>query len=299
MTEVHIILEDAIEGLSQLDDNSVGLILTDPPYFLDKLSDDWKAEAVRTKKTTVTSLPSGMKFSRKQSYEFEKFFSKVSNESFRVLKPGGFFLSFSAARLYHRMVVAVEDSGFEIRDMMAWIYPTGQAKAAGQAHVVKKNKTLGLTDEEKENLIQEMEGWKTPQLRPAIEPICFAQKPRQGTFVENWAKYKTGLINTKQILNNGKTPTNVVSEEEFNDDFDRLFLVQKPKKDSFNKHPTVKPSDLCLHLIKLLTIPEELVVDPFLGSGSTAVAALACGRSFIGFDTNPYYIEIAEKRVGL
>ncbi len=297
MIETHILLEDALEGMSSLEDNSIGLILTDPPYFLEKLSDDWKADDARTKKTTVSSLPSGMKFDRKQSYAFQEFYSKVSAEAFRILKPGGFFLSFSAARLYHRMAVSVEDAGFEMRDMMAWLYPTGQAKAAGQAHVVRKNKTLGLTDEEKECLIQEMEGWKTPQLRPAIEPICFAQKPKQGTFVENWTKYKTGLINTTQTLNNGKTPTNVVMEDEFHEDFDSLFLVNKPKKESYNNHPTVKPSSLCTHLIKLLTVEGEWIVDPFLGSGTTGVSAVASNRSFIGFDINPDYIEISEKRI--
>ena len=276
MIETHLLLEDALEGMSSLEDNSIGLILTDPPYFLEKLSDDWKADDARTKKTTVSSLPSGMKFDRKQSYAFQEFYSKVSAEAFRV---------------------SVEDAGFEMRDMMAWLYPTGQAKAAGQAHVVRKNRTLGLTDEEKESLIQEMEGWKTPQLRPAIEPICFAQKPKQGTFVENWTKYKTGLINTTQTLNNGKTPTNVVTEDEFHEDFDSLFLVNKPKKESYNKHPTVKPSSLCTHLIKLLTVEGEWVVDPFLGSGTTGVSAVVSNRNFIGFDISPEYIEISEKRI--
>lgn len=291
---------DAISGMKSLKGNSVGLVLTDPPYFLDKLSDDWKAEAKRTAGTTVSSLPSGMKFDPKQGRDFEKFYSGIAKEVYRVLKPGGFFLSFSAARLYHRMAVAIDDQKFEVRDMMAWIYPSGQAKAFSQSHIIRNSKTLGLSDEEKEELVVEMEGWKTPQLRPAIEPICFAQKPREGTFVNNWIKYKVGLINTTQTLNNGKTPTNVVSSDEFNTDYDSLYLIKKPtkaEKGLFNTHATVKPVNLCEHLINLLTIPGETILDPFIGSGTTAVAAKNCGRKYIGFDINKGYLDIAEKRL--
>jgi len=294
---------DALDWLKSLPDNSVGLILTDPPYGLDGLGRDWKSSEMKTggrraaNSSVATRLPKGMKFDRKQSYDFYEFYVPYAKEAQRILKPGGWFLSFSAARLYHRLCCAVEDQGFEIRDMIAWIYPSGQAKAQSQAHFIRRRKDF--SEEEKEALITELEGWKTPMLRPTIEPICFAQKPKIGTFVENWVKHKIGYINVSQCLNNGKTPTNTISSE-IAEEWDSLFLVKKStakEKGNYNDHPSVKPLDILTHLIKLLTLEEEIVADPFMGSGSTAVAAKMCNRHYIGCDRDEEYLKIANKRL--
>ena len=170
------LLGDCFEHLKNIPDASIDMCLTDPPYFLDSLGDDWDSKAVeanKAKKGPVTSLPKGMKFDRQQGYKFQEFMNRVSAEVFRVLKPGGFFISFSAARLYHRMTVAVEDAGFEVRDMVGWTYQ-GQAKAFSQDHIINKQKNL--SDDEKQELITQLRGWKTPQLKQCIEPMCLAQK---------------------------------------------------------------------------------------------------------------------------
>lgn len=210
----------------------------------------------------------------------------VAKELFRVLKPGGFCIVFSLARLYHRMSMSLDLAGFEIRDMLAWKYE-GQAKAFSQTHVIKKNPNL--SEEEKTILIKELDGYKTPQLKPQFESMVLAQKPKDGTFVQNWIKYHVGLMDTRESLD-GRFPGNVMEVNK-----------QTRRKEETVKieHLTRKPVILLSHLIRLFTLPGQTVLDPFFGSGSCAVAALQNNRKFIGFETEKKYCVIAENRVQL
>lgn len=279
-------LGDCFELFKTIPDNSIDFCLTDPPYFIDGLGDEWNTDDIEarlpTKNGTIKSLPKGMKFDPAQGIRFQEFMSQVSAQVFRVLKPGGFFVSFSQARLYHRMTVAVEDSGFEIRDMLGWTY-SGQAKAFSQDHIIRKQRNM--TDVEKEQLIRELEGWKTPQLRPCIEPMCLAQKPLDGTFIANWQKHGVGLVNVRNTW-----------EDQFPGNIMYCAKPSKKEKGEFNDHVSVKPLKLCEHLIKLFCQPNATVLDPFLGSGTTMVAAELSGRNSIGFEMSPKYFEIIKKR---
>jgi site-specific DNA-methyltransferase (adenine-specific) len=206
----------------------------------------------------------------------------ISREMFRILVPGAFYVSFSQARLYHRLGVAVEDAGFEIRDMLAWKYE-GQAKAFSQDHFVRKMK---ISDEEKARIIADLGGRKTPQLKPQIEPMTLAQKPKQGTFVDNWLQHGTGLVDVSQSLD-GMFPGNVMD-------------VRKPsktEKGAGNDHPTIKPVELISHLVKLFSKPGQTVIDPFMGSGSHGVACVESGRAFIGIERDPHYFDISSQRI--
>ncbi|WP_394990889.1 DNA methyltransferase, partial [uncultured Helicobacter sp.] len=201
--------KDSQIGLQALQDSSIDCIITDPPYFIDGMGNEWNDEILQTKAKksgVIGGLPIGMKFDRMQGVRLQEFMNPIANELFRILKPGGFCIVFSQARLYHRMAMSFDMAGFEIRDMLAWKYE-GQAKAFSQNHFIKKDKNL--SEIEKEALLQELEGMKTPQLKPQIEPMVLAQKPRIGTFIENWQEYKLGLINTKESLD-GKFPGNVM-----------------------------------------------------------------------------------------
>ena len=277
---------DCREILPGIKSDSVDLILTDPPYFIDGMGDDWdrtKLETKVTKAGIIGGRPIGMKFDMSQGYAFQEFLAPIFRESFRILKPGGFLISFSQARLFHRLAVAAEDEGFEIRDMLAW-HHNGQAKAFTQDHFVRKNKSL--SEKEKAQIILELNGRKTPQLKPQLEPMVLAQKPKEGTFIENWMKYKVGLIDTAQSLDDG-FPGN-------------LMAVGKPgkaEKGSDNIHLTVKPTTLLSHLIKIFTTEGAVVLDPFLGSGSTAVSAVATSRHFIGIERDVDYYEISKTRI--
>ena len=289
---------DCLNIISGFPENSVDAVITDPPYFLDKLDDSWNNTTVASKKNmkVVTSLPSGMRFDRLQGKRFYDWYFLVSKELFRVLKPGAFFFSFSSPRLYHRMACAVEDSGFDIKDQFLWLYTQNQPKAMSLNHVIDK---LKVGDREKERLKVYLSGWKTPQLKSCHEPIVMAQKPLDGKFLDNYIEHGVGLVNT-EIKQQDYFPSNVVSTEEFDAVIDRYFLVAKPKKSEkgeYNVHKTVKPVSLCQYLIALTTREDQVVLDPFLGSGTTAVAAKEIKRRYIGVELNYEYVQIALKRL--
>jgi site-specific DNA-methyltransferase (adenine-specific) len=229
-------------------------------------------------------MPKGMKFDPQQGVRFQEFMGRISAEVMRVLKPGGFFVSFSQARLYHRMTIAVEDQGFEIRDMLGWTYQ-GQAKAFSQDHIIDLQKNL--TEQEKADLKRELQGWKTPQLKPCIEPMCLAQKPTEGKYIDNWQQWGVGLMNT-----------NAQWQDQFPGNIIPCSKPTSKEKGSFNDHVSVKPVDLCQHLISLFSQPGHTVLDPFLGSGTTMVAAELAGRNSIGFEVSDRYMDIILKRHG-
>ena len=295
-----IINGDALQILSAIDNNSIDLVLTDPPYFLDKMDDRWDEKKVASTKYhhVVKSLPAGMKFDREQGKNFYDWYYKISKHILRVLKPGGFFFSFSSPRLYHRMVSAIDDTGLLIRDCFIWLYTQNQPKAMSLNHFIEK---LDEDKETKEDIKKQLSGWKTPQIKSCFEPIVMAQKEPDGTFLENFRKFNVGLLNTNVKIGQDMFPANVVSTDTINEVVDKCFLISKPdkkEKGDFNLHRTVKPLSLCEYIISLTTYSHEAVVlDPFAGSGTTLVAAKKSGRKFIGIDINKEYIEIAKKRI--
>ncbi len=269
-------------GMLELADNAVSLILTDPPYFIDGMDNNWNTQKLRrrVKPGVIGALPAGMKFSTEQGRDLQKFLYPIAKEWMRILRPGGFALAFSQNRLVHRTAIALEDAGFEIRDVLLWNYE-GQAKAFTQDHFVRKS---DLAESEKERLIKKLGGRKTPQLKPQGEMIVLAQAPREGTFVQNWDKWETGLIDVSDpYIDRGRFPGTVIS-------------VLKPKKRY--GHMTAKPVDLLRHLIRIFCVKGSLVLDPFAGSGSTGVAALLEGRKFLGYEIEEDMARRANERIG-
>jgi site-specific DNA-methyltransferase (adenine-specific) len=428
-------LGDCIEVLKTLPDNSVDSIVTDPPYGLSFMGKKWDYD--------VPSVD-------------------VWKECLRVLKPGGHLLSFGGSRTYHRMAVAIEDAGFEVRDQIMWVYGSGFPKShnigkaidkiqGNEREVVGKERsgktskafndyeyriedeiysTSGEYDKTKGQ--SEWEGWGTA-LKPAHEPICMARKPlSEKSIAENVLKHGTGGINIddcrigseerknqqKNFANgnggvyketnsskdefvdvNGRFPANIMFDEEAGKILDeqsgitsvtgkrsqksidnciearkknkgnsqcdvggnitkiteyandkggasRFFYCPKvskkernagledmeettnrqkghgldricgncgtsmlkpkdckcetpdwitpPKK---NTHPTVKPIKLMEYLITLVTPKGGTVLEPFMGSGSTGIAAKNLGMSFIGIEREEEYMEIAKRRI--
>jgi len=155
----NILHGDCLDLLTTLEEKSVDSIITDPPYELGFMGRSWDS--------------TGIAFS-----------PDVWKAALRVLKPGGYILAFSSARTYHRMAVAIEDAGFEIRDQIMWVYGSGFPKSMNIALAMEKK---GLDS-------SQWEGWGTA-LKPAHEPIVMARKLFEGTVVDNVLTWGVGGIN--------------------------------------------------------------------------------------------------------
>ena len=348
-------LGDCLEVMKTLPDCSVDAVVTDPPYGLSFMGKKWDYD--------VPSV-------------------EIWAECLRVLKPGGHLLAFAGTRTQHRMAVRIEDAGFEIRDMIAWVYGSGfpksldvskaldRAAGAEGGHGPMKRATPEA---------QQWAGWGTA-LKPALEPITMARKPLAGTVAANVLEHGTGALNvdgcrvgtSKNVPasvskkapancygkyaeagetpgvgghdpNIGRWPANLIHDGSdevvglfpanagafapvrgtepskpakntygeyargggaFHNDTGsaaRFFYTAKAAKsdrDNGNTHPTVKPTDLMRYLCRLVTPPGGIVLDPFMGSGSTGKAAMLDGFEFIGIEREPSYHAIAEQRIG-
>lgn len=292
---------DCMVELNKLEDNSIDCVITDPPYFIDKLDNKWSSSVVNSdiKNSHIIHLPKGMKFDKSQVKKLD-YYLELSKLLFKKMKPGAYFLSFSSPRLYHAIAMSNEIAGFEIRDMINWTYTQSMPKGMSVSHIIEKTK---LTHEEKNELKEEYKDYKTPQLRSCFEPICVAMKPLgKSTFIQNELQFKTGLLDFSQKvgINNDRVPANVMTTEEYNESYDKNFLISKPSKNEKGKnntHITVKPLSLIEHLIKLFSKKNSLVVDPFLGSGTTALACKNTERKCIGTELNSEYYDICLERI--
>jgi len=174
-----IINEDSFIHLKTLDENTFDSCVTDPPYELGFMGKSWDG--------------TGIAF----NVDFWK-------EVLRTLKPGSHLIAFSASRNYHRMAVAIEDAGFEIRDQIMWIYGSGFPKGLNLGKAIDKKQGNS-----------EWEGWGTA-LKPAHEPIVLARKPlSEKSIVENVLKHGTGGINIDEC----RIETYDVKNPETNQDF--------------------------------------------------------------------------------
>jgi DNA modification methylase len=197
-----LMLGDNMESLKKLPDNCIDAVVSDGPYGLSAPKNSGK----NTK---------GGFMGKKWDYDVPSV--ELWKEVFRVLKPGGHVLSFGGTRTYHRMVVNMEDAGFEIRDQIMWLYGSGFPKSMdiGKAYDKKFNneREIGVSKgsyvssggqllgentrterfESKGN--SKYEGFGTC-LKPAVEPICLARKSiSEKTIIDNVIKWKTGGIN--------------------------------------------------------------------------------------------------------
>ena len=124
------------------------------------------------------------------------------------------------------------------------------------------------------------------------------------TFIKNELQYKTGLLDFSQKvgIHEDHIPANIITTEEYNETYDKNFLVGKPSKKERgenNTHITVKPVSLMEHLVRLFSKEGALVVDPFVGSGTTALACKNTKRRCLGMELNKEYYDIALERCGL
>lgn len=371
---VRLYHEDCLTALRAMPDASVHAVVTDPPYGLEFMGQEWDSFVQgggtgwkAGQMADTQSLPDGNSYKQKgfgqlpvfrgltsqQLKTFQQFCTEWATECMRVLKDGGYLLSFGGSRTYHRMACAIEDAGFEIRDQIMWVYGSGFPKS--------------------HNLKGDWEGWGTA-LKPAHEPIVMARKSFKGTVAENVLRNATGAINidgcriagqdkfgggakaTSGFVDGyagdgwqagselGRWPANFIHDgsdevlELFSESSGgaalkqshtpagehyeggwgtisrenrieygsgsaaRFFYCAKPNKREKNAageniHPTVKPLALMRYLIRLVTPPNGVVLDPFAGSGTTLAAAVLEGMQAVGCEQNADYIPIIEGRV--
>ena len=297
---VMIKMVDSMVEVDNLEDNSVDCVITDPPYFLEHLGTTWNLQKVEAERNShITHLPKGMKFDKKQVKALYDFYLEFSNKLIKKLKPGGYFLSFSAPRLYHAIAMACEIAGFEVRDQINWVYTQSMPKGQGVSHYIDR---MDIEPEEKTRLKNEYQNFKTPQLKSCFEPICVAMKPCSGTFLSNELNYHTGLLNFGEKVGENKVPANVITSDNYEELYDKNFLIKKPSKadkGTYNTHITVKPVELLEHLIKIFSKEGSLVLDPFMGSGTTGLACINTGRMCLGYEINAEYYKIATRRCGI
>ena len=355
--------------MAQLADGSVDAVVTDPPYGLSFMGKRWDYDVPAV---------------------------AVWAECLRVLKPGGHLLAFAGTRTQHRMAVRIEDAGFDIRDMIAWVYGSGfpksldvskaidKAAGAERTHIIGKSARHGggivgngssyeISPEvpalyaPATDAARQWQGWGTA-LKPALEPITVARKPLAGTVAENVLAHGTGALNidgcrvgdnagwsypngrggsgwherdslsknlTEPMASTaGRWPANLIhdgSEEptgllgdaarffycakaskadrdegceafqaappRFGDDGGTYQGLSNSKHPVRNHHPTVKPTALMRYLCRLATPPGGVVLDPFMGSGSTGRGAVLEGFRFIGIEREAEYVEIARARI--
>jgi site-specific DNA-methyltransferase (adenine-specific) len=270
-TELHH--GDCLEVLASMRSDSVAAIVTDPPYGLSFMGRKWDYDVPST---------------------------EIWEQCLRVLKPGGHLLAFAGTRTQHRMCVNIEEAGFEIRDMIAWVYGSG----------FPKGKSC---------------------LKPALEPITMARKHAKhvqplnidGCRVgDDTGRWPANLIHdgsdevtqlfpeagggfgkrgaSRQMEGWGMGGNNETVGFGDSGSAARFFYCPKANKkdrEDGNTHPTVKPTDLMAYLCRLVTPPGGTVLDPFMGSGSTGKAAIREGFGFIGIERDADYYAICQSRI--
>ncbi len=356
---------NCLEKLKEIPDNSIDSIVTDPPYEIGFMGKGWD--------------DSGIAFN-----------VELWRECYRVLKHGGHMVAFSATRTVHPMGVAIADAGFEIRDMISWLYFSGFPKShdmskgidrhLGAEREVVGTKMSGIANPNDKNRhtiggssavevditkpatpeAQKWEGWGTA-LKPSYEPAILARKPLEKglSVAENVLKHGTGAINidacrfaygdpcwvgpqtenlggggyntnetstkkkddatsyytpvmNKEFVNpSGRWPANIYQCPKASRSEREAGLEHLQQKDYTNGagvggweekqvknfHPTVKPIGVMRWLCRLITPPNGTVLDPFLGSGTTAVSACLEGFDAIGCEMTEEYYPIIEGRI--
>ena len=361
---------DCLEVLKRLTANSLDSLVTDPPAGISFMGKAWDDD----------------KGGRDQ---WVAWMTSVMAECLRVLKPGAHGLVWAIPRTSHWTMTALENAGFEVRDVVTHLFGTGFPKSLDVSKAIDKaagaerekigsvTKSVGDHHYDSGSKMgrfgskagvysqveipvtspatpeaQQWQGWGTA-LKPACEFWVLVRKPcSEKTVAANVLKWGTGALNIDAARTNGKPntpvasassgrfPSNLVLDEEAAQALDeqsgqlsqcggpkktthdsgmfgigtpgriyreenrgasRFFYVAKASKSdkgADNTHPTVKSTALMSYLIKLVTPPKGIVLDPFMGSGSTGVSAKREGFKFIGIESEKAYFKTAEARVG-
>lgn len=287
-----VIKGDSLKILKLIKNQTIDAIISDIPYGIsyaewDVLHNNTNsallgASTAQKKAGTVFQhrgkpLNGWSKADRKIAEEYRQWCGSWACEWLRVLKPGASVFVFAGRRMAPRCICALEDAGFTFKDMIAWMKDKAPHRAQRISVIYNRRK-----DFENE---QKWTGWRVGNLRPIFEPILWFTKPYTlgGTLANNVRDYGVGAFNNDAWKNYTEDCSNTIT------------VVSK--KSDHGLHPTQKPIELLRALVELSTVENQLVLDPFCGSGSTLLAAHELKRNYIGIDNNANYVEIAKKRL--
>ena len=285
--------ENSIDSIKKIETESIHLILSDIPYGISFA--DWDILHENTNSALGGSSPaqhktgSGFKMrgkpingwseaDRKIPLEYQNWVESWAKEWFRVLKPGSSCFIFAGRRYAHRAIVGLENSGFTFRDMIGWNRSKATLKAQRISKVYERRNDFKNAEKLSE--------WRVGNLRPVFEPILWFTKPYKqgGTIADNMIKHGVGAYN----LEKWKT---------FSEKGDNYIEIPNLSSDR-GLHPTQKPLVLMKALIELTTQENQIVLDPFSGSGTTLVAANELNRHYLGFEIDKDYYNTSLNRLG-
>jgi site-specific DNA-methyltransferase (adenine-specific) len=285
----HITTGDCLTYLPQLADGSIDCVVSDIPYGISL--DEWDVLHQNSNSALLGQSPAqvGKKgFKRRGKpirgwssadrlipHEYEAWCYEWASLLYPKVKNGASLFIFGARRTLHRAITALEDSGFLLRDLLAWQKLSAHHRAQKLSGVLAKR---GLTAE-----AAQWQGWRLGNLAPIWEPIAWLFKPYDHTITDNVLQHEVGAINLAACQAAGRSPTNLLKFG-FAPDEERL-------------HEAQKPVALLEFLIQLTTKEGQVVLDPFMGSGSTAVACHNLGRAYIGFEISESYAAAAQARL--
>lgn len=281
---------DGIAFVTELPEDSIDLILSDIPYGIGQ--DDWDVLHDNTNSAylgqSAAQKRAGNVFGKRRKpingwsaadreipREYEQWCRTWANAWHRALKPGGSAVVFAGRRMAHRCICAMEDAGFNYRDMIAWERPKAVFRAQRLSTVFRKRGEIGEAEH--------WAGWRVGNLRPVFEPILWFFKPYKVTIVDNVLDYGLGAFNLEAFEALVGSTDNVIR------------MGFRPGEAGL--HEAQKPVDLLRAMIELCCPPGAVVLDPFAGSGSTGVAAVECGRQYVLVERDAKLVAAMRKRL--
>lgn len=295
-----LIAGNSIALLGDFPDNYVHAVISDIPYGIG--CDDWDVLHHNTNTAyggaSGAQLAAGGLFRRRGKplngwseadkqipAEYQAWCSSWSGQCLRVLKPGGSCILLAGRRFAHRCVTALEDAGFTFKDMLAWEKETAPQRAQRLSAVYERR-----GDEEN---AEKWYGWRVANPRPLFEPILWFQKP-----------YRTGGTLADNVLENGVGAWNEAALTEYNAYREGVAICSNSIRvestpEDHGLHVAQKPLRLMELLVSLVTVEGQTVLDPFMGSGTTCLAAKKLQRHYIGIDIDSRNIQIAKDRLFL
>ena len=286
-----IVQGDCRDHIPRLADESVHLLLSDIPYGINAA--EWDVLHSNTNSALLGSSPAQKgktafarrgkpingwsEKDRNAGAEYQQWVRSWSDMMFTKMLPGASVLIFAGRRTCHHAAAALEGSGFLMKDILAWKKPSAFHRAQRLSAIYERRGSVGEAER--------WEGWRVGNLAPVWEPVLWLFKPYKlgSALADNISEHDVGGFNYSLFENANRTANNLL-EFGFDENEKRL-------------HETQKPVKLAEFLIEMLTLENQTVLDPFMGSGTTAVAAARTNRRYIGFEISSEYHRAANTRL--